>query len=175
MLNLWHKLAQEYGFPGLHIIQTISNFYIQDKTYEIAKGANIQASFQFWPQHFVEFKHDFQRDTASLYDENLKLGHNVGHIQYWGAFTSFDRRPRDNDAPPILRTPQQFDEALEKSFATMSKLRGRSIDKNLYFVTAWNEWNEQALLEPDSTYKFAFLEAVQKNVRSVGLNIIDNL
>jgi hypothetical protein len=54
----------------------------------------------------------------------------------------------------------------------MSKLGGRTIEKNLFFITAWNEWNEQALLEPDSTFKFGFLEAVQRNVRSVSVNIV---
>jgi hypothetical protein len=174
MLALWHILAQENGFPGLHIIQTVGNFYNEDKTFELSKDADIQASFQFWPQLFASFApDDIKKDTSSVRDVNLNLGNKEGHIQYWGAFTTFDRRPRDHNAKFIvLRTPQQFDEGLRTTFKIMSTLRGRNIDKNLYFVTAWNEWNEQALLEPDMTYKFSFLEAVYRNVRSVSLNTV---
>lgn len=173
MLALWHKLAQENGFPGLHIIQTIGNFYQVDKTSRLSNDADIQASFQFWPQIFASFKpKNRDHDTSSVRDVNLNLDDKKGHIQYWGAFTTFDRRPRDNDSVPILRTPQQLDEGLQETFATMSTLGGRTIDKNLFFITAWNEWNEQALLEPDATFKFSFLEAVYKNVRSVGVNIV---
>lgn len=174
MLTLWHKLAQENGFPGLHIIQTVGNFYLEDETYKLSKKADIQASFQFWPQLFACFAEiKRNRDTSSTSDFDLQLGNKKGHIQYWGAFTSFDRRPRaNNEKPAALRNPKQFDKALRKTFGTMSKLGGRTIDKNLFFITAWNEWNEQALLEPDATFKFGFLEAVHRNVRSVSVNIV---
>eukprot|EP00977_Amphora_coffeiformis_P007792 scaffold1697_cov180-Amphora_coffeaeformis.AAC.28 len=174
MIALWQKLAKEQGFPGLHVIQTVSNFYKSDKTNRITKEVDIQASFQFWPQHFVSFRHSMDLETAATRDENLGLGEDKSdHVQYWGAFTSFDCRPRKPDQYPIIRTPQQFDEGLRESFAAMSAARARRVDKNLYFITAWNEWNEQALLEPDATYKYGFLEAVQKQTRSVSLNIVD--
>lgn len=174
MLTLWHKLAQENGFPGLHIIQTVGNFYRQDKTFKVSRNADIQASFHFWPLLFHCFP-PIRRDsdTSSISDLDLKLGNKKGHIQYWGGFTTFDRRPRANrEKRYALRNPKQFDEGLRKTFEAMSKLGGRTIDKNLFFITAWNEWNEQALLEPDSTFKFGFLEAVQRNVRSVSVNIV---
>ena len=176
MITLWQRLAKEQGFPGLHLIQTVSNFYKSDNTNQITNEVDIQASFQFWPKLFASFQHSLDRETAAVSDENLGLGDEKSdHVQYWGAFTSFDCRPRRPDQSPILRTPKQFDDGLRESFAAMSTDRARRIDKNLYFITAWNEWNEQALLEPDSTYKFGFLEAVQKQTRSVSLNIIDDL
>jgi len=52
--------------------------------------------------------------------------------------------------PPRYAT--QNNSGLRNTFEAMSKLRGCTIDKNLFFITAWNEWNEQALLEPDSTF-----------------------
>lgn len=173
MIRLWQALARENGFPGgLHVIQTVGNFYQSDQTYQVSRDADLQASFQFWPQIFGSFRHD-RRATASTKDQDLKLGDDKkGHIQYWGAFTGFDRRPRDNKAKPVLRTPEQFDKGLQESFAHMSAYRGRKVDKNLFFVTAWNEWNEQALLEPCDEYRFGFLEVVRKNVQSVSLHVI---
>jgi len=39
----------------------------------------------------------------------------------------------------------------------------------LYFLTAWNEWNEQALLEPDDVHKFNYLEILRNNLESCPL------
>lgn len=111
--------------------------------------------------------------AASVRDADLKLPSKPDHVQYWGSYTTFDRRPRTKDFIPLLVTPNQFDKSLSDSFRAMSAYSGRRVDKNLFFVTAWNEWNEQALLEPDDTYKFGFLEALQENLRRVPVSIMD--
>ena len=43
----------------------------------------------------------------------------------------------------------------------MASQSGWTVDKNLYFLTSWNELNEQAVLEPDPVNGFAYLEGVQ--------------
>jgi hypothetical protein len=49
----------------------------------------------------------------------------------------------------------------------MSQYANRRVGTNFFFTTAWNEWNEQALLEPDSVNKMAYLESLQRSLSSV--------
>jgi hypothetical protein len=110
---------------------------------------------------FFDFSANY---TASLYDldpEMLGVSH-----QYWGAFTGFDRRPRDKSATPLLRSVDDFKRGLYQSFLNMNQDHIKSEqDLNLFFITAWNEWNEQALLEPDDKYRFGFLKALLYNLK----------
>jgi len=194
MIRLWQQLAHEHGLPGIHFIQTVGNFYKTDKTYRFIVDKNgdndnaeekvvVDASAHFWPQLIPAFtsgkrkkyKVQFEKgQAASIFDVPLALTeqHNRHHVQYWGAYTSFDRRPRDNKAHFNLVHPRKFDQGLHQSFAAMSAYSQRRIDKNLFFVTAWNEWNEQALLEPDDEHEFGYLEALQKNLRSVPVHVV---
>jgi hypothetical protein len=49
----------------------------------------------------------------------------------------------------------------------MSQYANRRVGTNFFFTTAWNEWNEQALLEPDSINRMAYLESLQRSLSSV--------
>lgn len=174
MIKRWRHLAIEEGFPGLHIIQTVGNFYKSDiNTVSIARAAKLEASFHFWPQ-LLGAGFEGVGETASIAD--LKLGVNEeNHIQYWGAFTGFDVRPRRREALPMLRSPDQFEQGLKDSFRAMSLYANRRVGTNFFFLTAWNEWNEQALLEPDSIYKFAYLDTLQRSLSSVPMRRLSPL
>ena len=174
MVKLWRKLALEAGLPGLHIVNTIGNFRLEDeKTAEIEKAAGLDAAFHFWPQLLGSAlgPDHLSSDTASATDiESLQETYPT---QYWGSFTGFDRRPRDNNAQYLYhRSVQQFDKGLECSFQGMSSKNSRVIDKNLYFLTAWNEWNEQAVLEPDNEYGFGYLNTLDSRLRSVPVSLV---
>ena len=61
---------------------------------------------------------------------------------------------------------------LECYFEGMVNNADREIAKNVYFVTAWNEWNEQAVLEPDSIHKFGYLESLSTKLQEVPVSIV---
>jgi hypothetical protein len=164
MVALWRKLAAERGLPGLHLISTCGNFYDADVGTDARdKEAGLDAGFHFWPQLMgsPSFKLRWV-DLGSERDLKIPLP-----VQYWGSFTGFDRRPRQNDATAMLRTVEEFSTGIQNSFSAMANFPNREVGLNLYFITAWNEWNEQALLEPDDSYKFGYLESIQTQLRSI--------
>jgi hypothetical protein len=101
---------------------------------------------------------------------DLEIGMGKYHTQYWGADTDFDRRPRGG-GDPGTSTPDTFGDMIGKSFKYMSSYSNRVIDVNLFFITAWNEWNEQALLEPDDIWGFGFIKALRQKLQSVPLQL----
>jgi len=44
MLNLWDRLAQEHGLPGIHIVNTVNDFY---EAIPRGQGRDMDASFHF--------------------------------------------------------------------------------------------------------------------------------
>jgi len=158
MLNLWREMAAESGLPGIHIVNTIGNFRSIDmNTASLEKEVSMDAAFHFWPQLFGSNygPNVMQSERGSVSDvEDLKAS---VPIQYWGSFTGFDRRPRDSTAHAFIRSVKEFSQGLECSFLAMGDNVQREVERNFYFVTAWNEWNEQATLEPDNINGHGYL------------------
>jgi hypothetical protein len=179
LMDCWQKMAKERGdFPdGLHFVQTVGNFYQTDGAQDTRAFGG---SFQFWPQLFAAF--DLERNAyseenraASFRDAPLENIRNKDtHYQYWGTFVGFDRRPRDKSANPLLVTPPTFQASFCESLKNLSTYRDRHIASNLYFITAWNEWNEQAVLEPNRQDHFGYLEAVKYCISHIPVMAIDN-
>jgi hypothetical protein len=48
-----------------------------------------------------------------------------------------------------------------------------SVHTNYYFLTAWNEWNEQAVLEPSDKLGFGMLNALQHLLHHMNPRSID--
>jgi len=169
ILQVWDRLANDNGMDGIHIIHTFGNFYRSDaNTKTLETNPLIEGAFHFWPQCVASGCSNGQMDTpnviASFHDSGLNV-----KKEYWGAMTGFDRRVRDSTAVPMIADENNFNQALQKSFHQMSTYSNRDIDYNLYFLTAWNEWNEQALLEPDDVHKFNYLEILRNNLESCPL------
>jgi Glycosyltransferase WbsX len=99
--------------------------------------------------------------TRNLQAEQIGVSH-----QYWGAFTGFNRKRSGTDAVPVFRTVLEFQQSLDMSFRAMAH---PSFDTgiNLFFITAWNQWNEQAVLEPDERDKFGYLNSIQHSLQRI--------
>jgi hypothetical protein len=101
----------------------------------------------------------------------------VETIQYWGAYTNFDSRVRNPASGGPARsdlTPNLFRTQLVQSFAAMVEAQTRFVPQNLYFIMAWNEWGEQAILEPDEKNGFSYLLSVKIALESVPARIFIN-
>lgn len=155
MLTLWKKLAAERGWDGIHIVDSINNFYL----------GNIDDAYDV--QGIIDASYHFVLGSAASMD-NLPSMSGGNGVQYWGSTVGFDKRPRTGDYDyPILRTPSEFGMAYTAMIERLSMLSGREIDVGFNFICAWNEWNEQAVLEPDDRWKFGFLEQISSALQKV--------
>ena len=160
IVRLWRQLAQAAGLPGLHIIATVGNFANEEGTDE--NYAAVDAAFHFSPQLQAVYGTGYNSRPRSVGTTNTDLPGPVPKTQYWGANTGFDKRPRGGDAPPLKVTPEDLRHAVSASFERMAGTPQRWAEPNLFFVTAWNEWNEQATLEPDDEHGAGFLNAFRQ-------------
>mmetsp|Transcript_10512 Transcript_10512/g.13327 ORF Transcript_10512/g.13327 Transcript_10512/m.13327 type:complete len:835 (+) Transcript_10512:116-2620(+) len=164
ILKLLNKLAKENGMDGINIIHTLGNFYNEDKnTKDLEKNPLIDAAFHFWPQ-CMPIGCNRSKEPKDMVASTFDMPLNVKK-QYWGAHAGFDKRPRTPDFPlDYIVKEENFDTGLKTSFEKMSDYSNREVDYNFFFLTAWNEWNEQAVLEPDTEHKFNYLEILRSNL-----------
>jgi len=160
MITLWKRMAVDSGLPGLHIVDSINHFYTSgiDKGFDVS--GVVDASYHF-----------MLGEPASM--RNLPSMSGFDKIQYWGSTVGFDRRPRSGDYNfPILRTPHEFGSAYSAMISRLSTMPGREIDVGFNFICAWNEWNEQAVLEPDERWGFQRLQNILNVVNNVPVRAI---
>jgi hypothetical protein len=171
MLILWRKLARDAGLDGLHIIYTLNNFVHKDKISESKSLKHCDASFQFFPTIAAAYP---VANASSTYNIDTR----DDKVQYWGGFTGFSNRVRrrDNESWTRLVPPAEFKDSVHYSFKSMSEdlpLTSAQVNTpNLFFMTAWNEWNEQAQLEPSDKYKFAYLSALKSNLENLPMTLL---
>ena len=153
ILGLWRQLAKEAGLPGLHIIATLGSFVNEEGTAE--NYAYVDAALDFAPS----FQTSYHLGGAHAVASHIDVPDPVPATQYWGAGTGFDKRPRVPDSVGSQLTPETLGNGLRVSFESMVGQPARRLVPNLFFVNAWNEWNEQATLEPDDLHENGFLRA----------------
>jgi hypothetical protein len=197
MLHLWRKMATSAGLAGLHIIYTLNNFVHRDKVFESNVVQQCDASFQLFPviaadfpvknitSHFnVETRgkrsgrgDEKQQNQKQKQQQNQKQKQK--QQQYWGGFSGFSERAplgRNSRAGTRLVSPQEFKQGLRHSFKTMGEdlpLTATQINTpNLFFMTAWNQWGDQAQLEPSDKHGFAYLSAIKANVENLPMTIL---
>jgi hypothetical protein len=110
---------------------------------------------------------DFGDALQSSSSRNLHAAPIGRSRQYWGAFTGFDTTHRGKEtATNGLRTVEQFQQGLATSFREMTQPYFDA-DVNLFFLTAWNQWNDQAILEPDEKHKSTYLVSMQNKLQTI--------
>jgi lipopolysaccharide biosynthesis protein len=155
MILLWRTLAREYGLPGIHVVETINHFSLSGVDPRFEAEGLIDSSFRF----------NFGNAAST---DNLPSMSSKSIPQYWGIYNGFDRRPRTGDYNyTMLKTPNEFVMWYKTMIERLGQLPGRQIDQGFNFVCAWNEWNEQAVLEPDSRWEFQALKGISKVLQEV--------
>lgn len=176
MCHYWSELATHDGYSGIYFIFKFRLF--TDYPSEI-RLYNYEPHFSAWANigFLTRIKNALKRRLKLekefyIYDydkvwlnllKNAKK-HNERNF-FHGAFVGYDdspRRGRNRSRIIVGRAPEKF----QKYFAELLRI-SKSQNKELVFLTAWNEWSEGAYLEPDCEKGYAYLEAVKKALESV--------
>lgn len=56
---------------------------------------------------------------------------------------------------------------MQNSMYDLPVERWDNLERNFQFITAWNEWNEQAVLEPSDVHGTGYLDAIRSTVFSL--------
>lgn len=170
MRKVWDEMAKENGFDGIFLVvenegQEIS---CEDALYNFeptgimsrVKGwyafyINLLGSLNKHTNRFKYYIHNLRSSKRALrYIEKQKIQHNV----FAGTFCGYDDSPRRQKKGLIFTmvSPQKFQHTLE-----ILLKKSKAVDNEYVYINAWNEWGECAYLEPDSEYKYSYLDAVK--------------
>lgn len=159
MIECWQEQAKINGFPGLYLIGTNMN------TNQSALAATLI--------------HEPKRTLIDLMNKNISVNQNgvtthkysdiwekiikrepyIGSKSYYMGILGYDDTPRRGKKGTCLthRSPAIFKDGM-RALITKSL----ELDNELLFVNAWNEWGEGMYLEPDSQFKYDYLNAVKE-------------
>lgn len=171
MIIFWTNELKKMGYDGIYLIESINSFNsnVYSKLTNAVTEFEPMYSLKYEISPFVKSYRLFKKKTHSLekisYDYTWKLllkrkrKYN-GLPIYPGLFVSWDNTPRKGKKGLVITesSPQKF----EKFFELLKNNNRTDESKNIYFINAWNEWGEGAVLEPTDKYRFEFLDAIKR-------------
>lgn len=177
MFSYWNELAKDNNLPGVKCLSldTFSNRM---------KGHLFQSSFRYAP--FQQYslgaylterrkrkkakREELTRfyEYSQLWEYILKQAKRSESNTILSGFVTYDDTPRRGKMAQIVRdaTPLQFERYLTELLFISQQQK-----KPYLFLSAWNEWGEGMYLEPDTEYKYEWLEAVRNALIKVNGDI----
>lgn len=173
--NYWKKLAVENGLPGIYLISSMRTFFEphyfdNNFLYEpVASGWGRKVAIEVRLKKYFHYEPKKKGPVRYILDYEIywkKVLKNARrHLNdkvFLCGLVGFDDTPRRGNQARIISngSPELF----ERYFRELYELSCKS-EKELLFITAWNEWGEGAYLEPDNINGCKYLEAVRNATR----------
>lgn len=169
MGEYWDKLAINNGFPGLFLISRCDPI-IRKKLFDsefiyqpITTGWQRKTVIQKKINNLFKTKTKCKGPILYNYDKIwkkilLESKLRAKHKIILGGFVNYDDTPRrgNNGCLILDGTPEKF----KTYFNELYKIC-LNYNKEIVFLTAWNEWGEGAYLEPDEKNGYKYLQAVK--------------
>lgn len=176
VLNYWREYCATHGVGEIYIIGVWTaewkNDVLQrgfDSAAEFQPGSikpycrKINQNLPFINKDFVGEIYSYPEIVKTgLYRKNFKSSH-----MYNAVMPMWDNTPRRNNHGNVIyhgATPDLYKKWLCDIIQHYKK--DCSLDDDLIFINAWNEWGEGAYLEPDRYYGYAYLEATKDAILS---------
>lgn len=166
MFSLWKNLAKKDGFNGMKIIAilcayknitSISPNYI-DGLAEHQPGYNVMI-----PGYKMSIsKTNVDVDRENFY-QNILYNKKIGNNYTRGIFYSFDNSSRKNNGERwkyFNLSYQSFENFLVKTIEKI--IEAPNCGNNFILLNSWNEWTEQAMVEPNDQDGYALLNIIKK-------------
>ncbi|MBR6698056.1 MAG: glycoside hydrolase family 99-like domain-containing protein [Lachnospiraceae bacterium] len=172
MIRYWMKLAEENGFPGIYIIESI-NQPQNTKTQTIADAEVLrQPNFGIYDldrwycrfrarpklQKLIKKYYPFKIKYKKVIDAVIKSSQKYSSEKkvYYGTYCGWDNTSRHYKRGSVHTCINAID--FKRSIDEISRI---AESDDFVFINAWNEWAEGMHLEPDIKNGFSLLEVLQ--------------
>lgn len=186
MREVWDELARQAGFDGVYLVagntgaiqretraDAIDAYYNYEpwntSMYEMSMRDRIFRKIRYGVKKYgmtplKKRKVPYSDSASTYYKYTTHLTSLNSKKCYLGTFVAYDDTPRRQyEGTVIESSPDEFYADLIKIKSTLHTLKR---DNDFVYITAWNEWGEGAYLEPDTTNKYRYLEAIKKAVKT---------
>ena len=168
MEKYWNELAKIEGFNGIEVIYSYNPFHgIPKNVHKFTYEPLYSGWGTLWDRikRFL-VRHNVQKQVKT-YDYDITWKRIIKHAKgckrkelYYGAFVNYDDTPRRGKKGKVILggSPEKFGVYL-RELIKISEEQG----KKYIFLTAWNEWGEGAILEPDEENEYRYLEEYKRS------------
>lgn len=175
MVKLWKELARKDGFPDLVILGKTNTWNKDDKMASLINQDKLSGFVEFLPTgaHFSQIptrdNYDINNRKCSTFSMNdvfassFKFNRKSGII-YRGWYAGWDNTPRCLNRKATKSVDSDIDTFKKYLIQRIKQVLAHPNPPqyhNLIFINAWNEWNEQAILEPNHIDGYAYLETIK--------------
>ncbi|KYH43110.1 hypothetical protein AZH51_06310 [Branchiibius sp. NY16-3462-2] len=171
-VDLWQRLAQDNGLPGLYLVAEVSDLLGRYPVYSDFAADGFDAGVHIRvPARVTKAAEQRNRLTR----KTLRWPENYPYTSDWAylsggrddlmpcVYPNWDNTPRSGRDGLVITgsTPEKFRDLVT---AAASSTLGRPAEERLLWVKSWNEWAEGNYLEPDLEFGHGWLEALRDGV-----------
>ena len=174
MFKYWNCLSIEDGFDGIKIVTTrrINNLkyfpVYGDEVFDFEPFATLNSicdnEKNAMSKLYETNENQYRVIDYKLFCERMVARRYLFNKSNYGLFVGWDNSPRRRKKTKLIfenNAPDVFEWVFAKQYKKTLMMG------NMYlYINAWNEWGEGTYLEPDSKYKFGYLEAIRSIIKN---------